>query len=368
MRIGFFADAHIGHHRVLGGPVHDGLNRRCQLGLETLARTCRVAADQVDLLCVLGDLLDSDEEHPIVVARTIDALDQFPGPREQIFLLRGNHEETSTSPDHHGLAPFGRAGFQVVESPRCEVLPGAQLWLIPHRPGVAAEWVREALAGIEPQAAGRCRIVASHFGLYDDSFPPWLRGSGALHVDEVAKLMGQYGVDFWLCGDYHQHRRWGPIIQVGALMPADFGDQPPYGGLLILDTQTGQLTQREIPGPRFVSLHLEEIERDSTDRLEQLAQQGHQVHVRIGAPPGRIPEVHGVIRLLAEEGIVVAGEPEPDGTAALESAREVAAQDFSAGSLRASLAEYVELVGPVLGVRDPAQAGRVVELCGELLG
>lgn len=358
MKYGVFSDGHLGQHKVLDGPVVGGLNRRCRLTLDCHARMVEKANQAgCELLVGAGDLFDVDNSDPWLLSATIDVLSKFRG---KVYLLRGNHDCASDQPDHNALAPLGRIPqFHIIENPYTLVLPRDHLLhMVPYRPGVAAEWIREGVRElVEKTSAGSAsRTLLTHAGIYDDTFPLWLKGKSAIHVDVLRDIMRDWFIHCAFSGDFHTHRRWlnfrsGPnipnddpaqlVVQIGALCPADFGNKAPFGGLLVVDSVTGQIEQHEIPGPRFVNMTWTGRGEEPLD-IEDDWPDGHQVHVRVRAKPQHIAKATAwmveVVEAVSKD--IVAWEVEPDTTDAEEAAKEAAARPISL-DMRRDLTEYV---------------------------
>lgn len=342
MRYGVFSDGHLGQHKILGGPVIGGLNRRCRLTLDCHARMVDKANQEgCGLLVGAGDLFDVDDSDPWLLSATIDVLSKFHG---EVYLLRGNHDCASDQPDHNALGPLGRIPqFHIIENPYTLAVPDGFIYMVPYRPGVAAEWICDGVRDLTAATSinDASQTLITHAGIYDDTFPLWLKSKSAVHLDVLRDIMHEVGIGLALSGDFHTHRRWNNVIQIGALCPADFGDKAPFGGLLVVDTESGSVTRHEIQGPRFVNMTWTGRGEEPLD-IEDDWPDGHQVHVRVRAKPQQIAKATAwmveVVEAVSKD--IVAWEVEPDTTDAEEAAKEAAARPISLDMHR-DLTEYV---------------------------
>ncbi len=253
MRTACVADCHVGNHAIHGGPTEAGLNRRCRLVLDTLRRAV-VRADTLgcERFVVAGDLFDTVRPTPQMVSATIEALlvAQRRSSSMEIVVLLGNHDQVSTADGDNAIAVLRHAGIQVIESTEVR----DEICYIPFQPGDARVWVPEAL-----KAAKGCKVVITHVGIADDKTPAFLLDAkDALPLSLVLASLPE-GVRAFAAGNWHGNRNWKEtnpsrmVVQIGALCPADYGDdQVATGSLLLLNAQ-GVESMDRIPGPRFYS-------------------------------------------------------------------------------------------------------------------
>lgn len=398
MKIAISSDYQIENFAVLGGTSRAGINRRCQLILDTLSRAAMRADQLADWFVGAGDIFENSDPTPTMVARAISALDGWP-PRNRVMLIPGNHDRETELSDHHALAPFQRAGFDVVDkSTSTKIDEGVALWRVPFHRADIRQWLPEQLALLSGFEWPREQtILILHAGLIDPETPEHMRGApDAIEVEALRCLMRLHRIDVVFSGHWHTHRAWVPagvgaitipdssdgqvvsipadVVQIGALCPAGFGDAAPFGGLLIYDTETRRTTRYDIPGPRFLTFvrtdeaAIEHVKAEHTFDLplgefEEMRGRGHQTHIRLVVPPGYTDIANDTIHDLVERGLIVAGDGEADKTAAQAAAREVAAKPLGQLDLRGALVEYVETT-----CSDVAQRPRVVQICAELLG
>ena len=55
----------------------------------------------------------------------------------------------------------------------------------------------------------RGKVVIAHHGIADDKTPVFLRhGKGTLHVKDIFAWMNLHGVNVYIAGDWHEHKKW----------------------------------------------------------------------------------------------------------------------------------------------------------------
>ena len=297
--VGF--DLHNACFKRHGGPRKNGVNRRGELCLGTTRRLVDFANEHDAHLVVAGDLIDDPGPvQPQFAARLRDELARCRGG---VSLMLGNHDMTADG-DH---------SLGIYESPSCSIAndiswltPSDSSWslndrqfslsnacLVPFHRDVRDERVRDV------------SLLVGHFGVFDDSFPPWAqRSKGAWHVDRLFEFMKERNVSACMLGDWHQRKIWidgnpahaeplafrvdgvtalsSPpneriIMQGGALNPTGF-DNPGlhgYGTAALWDGE--RLSWQELPGPRFCVVRSDAEERSVVDEARRL---GHNLFLR----------------------------------------------------------------------------------------
>lgn len=353
MRVALAADVHIANFKTMGGELEGGINRRCRLVLDALRRAVTVAVQEgAGRFFILGDLFDTDTPSPAIIAAAIDALRH---PDIQIEIIPGNHDVTSSAVGHSALAPLRRAGIGVVDEAALVVVKTiAEFLFVPYEPGKVAEWFPrrvEQLAAVEAQAP---RVLLAHAGLADAAMAPWLQTAG-VSVDVVGDLIRKHGIQFCATGDFHQRRewyrndsgmwgrgnggfgdgtlRWPRLLQVGALVPCDFGDQPPHGSITILDLDKWTLKEIEIPGPRFITV---------TDREPLLIpKDGNTYFLRVQSDVKNRDASTAMIQDAKARGHVADGRVDVDRTEIKAQAATAAKNASSAISTEGAIDDYV---------------------------
>jgi hypothetical protein len=333
MRIAFIADVHVGNHKREGGPVVAGVNRRCTQILDTL-RAAFYAARDCDAVVIAGDLLDSSKTEPQVLAATREVLADV---GEVGYLLLGNHEMQSATPGDNSLRVLAESNVSVQESPRAVQMDGGTLLLVPFRPGDAREWLPAAVAEVAAGTAG-LRVLAIHLGIIDEDTPPFLRNAhDAVPVQLLRELMRRHQIDVVVAGNWHAHKDWDDIVQIGALVPTGW-DNPGldgYGSVIVVETKGNDVSidRREIPGPRFIDV-------PSALSLPKVPE-GTHLYARVRVPAGEVDDARSRGDQLVSAGRAAAVAVQVDGTEARIAARDSAAAARSADTLDSALAGYV---------------------------
>lgn len=259
MRVGLSADVHLANHRVLGGPVEAGVNLRCRLIGEALARMiARAAAAGCDRFAILGDLFDRGKPSPEEIGVAAKVFAQSPIP---VYVIPGNHDRSSDEPGNNALAALvGTKNCIVVDEPT--YLEDGVI-LAPFSPKLPLDYFIELLK----QATPGVKFLLGHCGIVGDSTAHFLTDArNAINLNQIGDLALLAERENWIdlraviCGDWHKHEVHEglsgiSVVQVGALCQADFGDPPEVGRLCILDTDKGGITEiHTVPGPRFVTL------------------------------------------------------------------------------------------------------------------
>ena len=281
MKIAVVADVHVGNFPKFGGEERGGINERCRMVLAALAEAVRIANERDCTLVVAGDLYEEKRPPPAVVAAVQNVLhlaDETP------LVVLGNHD--AIGPGDHAMAPLWPVANVVAN----EWAYHDGVLFVPWSPQPALEMLDAALEASKSE--GPVRTVVCHFGIYDQGFPPWLKGGGAAAVTDLRTRMVEHGVRILLAGDYHEHREWKGrqtrVVQVGCLSPTGFNNpgHERYGSVLIVDTDAspGKAIERvEVAGPRFLQFRDGEVD---FALVEELKAAGHTPFVRVQCAPG----------------------------------------------------------------------------------
>lgn len=298
----FIADVHSGNHGGFAGSYQVGLNWRARRVLGVLRDAAAIVGrDRGAGLYVAGDLFNSHEPAPQVMAATIAALKDYdwlaaeddgtePPSRlhhepSLVGILRGNHDANSTVPGDDALAPLAYIdGFDVVD----KVSPyqfadcprrGPEQWnidldggivglMVPFQPGKPDDWLPKVLADHKVEERG-IKVLVTHFGIADGNTPGDMADK-AMHVDRLRELCIEHGFRYVFSGDWHTRRQWVfpecTIVQIGALVPTGFNNPglDGYGSVWAL-SEAG-LELHELPGPRFIPLATLTQARQMIDR------------------------------------------------------------------------------------------------------
>lgn len=285
MTLAAVADPHIWNHKRHGGALVRGVNRRGELCLDVLQRASALAQRRDAELIVAGDLVDSAGPiQPQLAQRIREALPEESG------LVVGNHDATAADDHSLGLyAPSERIADKVRQLvtgwPASEIRPLATL--VPYTANI--DDIRTAAP-----------LVVGHFGIYDDSFPPYLRKRPACHVDELFTWMRDRDVRVLMCGDWHRRAVWSKhdkqdraafgyitsadhtadmrwCMQIGALVATGWDNPGLYGYGTVAFWNGERLSWEELPGPRFCTVRSDEEEKAV---VAEAAKLGHNLFLR----------------------------------------------------------------------------------------
>ena len=261
----FTADVHIANHSRLGGPLSEGVNRRCRQILETLEALKRQALEHDARIAVVGDVFDSPTPPPWIVEATRRALGlrdgTLTGPDRgpQCDLMVGNHDQASDAPNHHALASLGGIdGYARFGR--------APVHMFAFRPQYTGpEYVRRCVGGMA-RSGNDEGIVCFHLGVSDETTPPWLvDAADSIPLDALARIVDPTGIDAVVVGNWHDHRHWKTprgvdVWQTGALVPTGWANlstfdtldaqRDPYGQVVVWDDR--KWWTLPLSGPRFV--------------------------------------------------------------------------------------------------------------------
>lgn len=362
-RLHFVADCHIGNHSVFGGPVVAGLNRRCLMALAALQHAAeQAAADDAQALVVAGDLFDTSEPLPQMIAE----VQRIFAPLKQVVILRGNHDMVSEQRGDHALGPLEALdNVLVATEPMAARLGDTALLCVPFAPGDAREWFPEAVrrAAEDAMADGAThKVLAFHLGVIDGRTPGYLSAAhDAVPLDLVESLMVRYDIEAAFCGNWHEHREWKfggtyrRLVQISATAPTGFDNAGwDYGCSQRYDTATRSHRANALVGPRFFNAStLAEVEAIlqkpsvATERFFSLK----------GDAAGLVEQVRAMPGVSGARAIV-------DGTATREATRAAATAVRKAETLDEALAEYVKQ----MPVGESVERARVLALAKSYLG
>lgn len=360
MKIGFLADVHVGNPKRFGGIVRRGMNERCMDILQVLQNACVESCKRgYDYLVVNGDLFDTSWPEPQLLSRVQDIMKsatEWPDRRPiEFILIVGNHDQQSNGEGDHALGVL-KPYATIVETPKLMRLdPGVvELLCVPYRVGVAKEWMPNVLASLVPKAPGKKlgyskvahRLLAVHLGIADEDTAPFLRNAhDAIHVEQLSELMAEHNFNAAFAGNWHEAIVWDnppPVVQqIGALVPTGW-DNPGlegYGGFACYDTETGQHTHEELPGPRF--LHVRSV-AEAKATLLRASSAGHILYLKITVGPELVPDALAFVAEAKKKKLLREAEVVADKEEAIAAARTTAMVTRSEDSLAASLAAYVE--------------------------
>ena len=318
-------DVHLWNFKRHGGMLIRGINRRGSLTLQALCKAIDGANVEEAPLIVAGDLID--EAGPINPQFAAAIRTELLRANNGVYLVLGNHDQTST--DDNSLRVYEHSTIRVVDEitriDSCDLVPFCADIM---NPKVDAP------------------VVIAHFGVFDDQFPGFMKKSHeAWHVARLFAFMRQRGIRCCCLGDWHQRYLWSLqdsvpstglptgaqhrstgrpkadqggwqriidptdsqqtdihsflseslIMQGGALSATGWDNKGlhGYGTLAIVDTGDQSLSWRELPGPRFATVHDSE---EQAALITEAGQLGHSLFLRRyfeGARPEKPASVEG---------------------------------------------------------------------------
>ena len=334
------------------------MNRRCREHLASLRSAYqRAVALKCVVFGVLGDLYDNERPPPQMTAAVQDI---FPLPEEDTpaanhplgIILLGNHDMESTEADDHALGPL-QDRCVIVDAPWRRSAPAwrCELALIPYEPGPAKDWLPKRMKALLSGAKTQTRVLGIHLGIMDEQTPKYLQDAeDAIDIRTLEQLCREHSVSYVFAGNWHNQRVWKRgdlrIVQVGALCPTGW-DNPgidEYGNLVILDTETGMVSNEIIPGPRFLKL----IEPDAAawsamnTTIHTAAEQGHRIYLEVRAAVAQLDSLREQLLQWQSDGIIAGFDARPSEKEAQAAAKRAADAVKSVSGLEERLAKYIE--------------------------
>lgn len=266
MKLGFISDVHVGNASVFPGSVELGMNQRCRDTIDALREAVKCAWNMgVHELFILGDLFDTHRPIPQMVKAVRDALAGV-----NVTILRGNHD-ARTDREHDDaisviqsvssssrIRVMSNPGALLVHGPRGQM---ARAIVVPHRSDrPMRQAVKETVRGSD-LGGGLVNFLLFHAGLQDDTTPAYLRSDDAtVDTETLAEIMQEReGIAAAFCGDWHTPKDLfvcqdpRPVVQVGSLVPTDFGETGfDQHGLVTWDLGSLYPSRTIVPGPRLV--------------------------------------------------------------------------------------------------------------------
>ena len=344
MKIAFCSDVHLGNHRVLGGSMERGLNRRCREAIASFQNALAVAKSSgCEVFIIAGDLFDTANPPPTLIEAAQLAIN---GCGMQVVLMLGNHEQGSTELGHHSLAPLWQCA-EVVERP-CSMLFGKEapieVSFLPYRPAPTKEWLAKEMINFEAVQSPR-RILCMHMGIEDAHTDLWLRGSrDAVHVETLETLMHEGNYTFATAGHWHDGEIWESqgrtIIQLGALVPTGFDNPgPDFGSLFVIDGDLGMVEHR-VSGPRFEKLPWDE-EAVAGMRAQY---EKDDLYLSVQAQPSELEAALQAVQRAKDEGWVKDATVVPSAASARRSAVKAALAARQASTLAEAVEQFVRKI------------------------
>jgi hypothetical protein len=352
MRLAFISDVHLGNHNRHGGPTEVSLNKRCRQTLDVLDEAAGLAEDVGAAgLIIAGDLFDRHDPLPQLITEVHEILKDR---SYKVVVLAGNHDIVSSERGDNALGALRAAGTEVIEEPSV-VTFGAhdvELLVVPFIAGFNADLqIASTVEKLVGPDKAKHRILAIHMGVKDEGTPPWLRASkAAVSLSLLQTVMDEQGIAYTFAGDWHDRRSWRRVLQLGALVPTGW-DNPGltglYGTFALYDTDACEVDVRELSGPRFIKIGID----------DEVGEVGfNSVYAEILAHPLRVTEALARASVLGER---VTAEVIIDTDAASVEMRRATTAAQSAETLEEALTIYVR----EMPLEEGVDRDSVLELC-----
>jgi hypothetical protein len=367
MKLFLVADCHIGNHKKHGGELVGGLNERCRETVAVLHAAAKLAHAGGGELWILGDLFDTSNPTPQLVAACADAVSVAPYTK----ILLGNHDMISTTTDDNALASLGRvARIEVIERTTSLIYTDkngttSEVLAVPFRVGSTVERFKAGVASATSELWGATRphpvarrAVMAHIGIESDKAPAFMRGhDDAAPLSAVYEMLAALDAHVCFAGNWHSHaayKRGGAArleaVQIGALVPTGWDNYGTdnYGSVVVYDTDNGDWSRVELDGPRFLRVEDYATPAALATVLHARTQAGLKTYLRRTVPAAKAAQFGREARaeLDAFLGIQSAGtcvlDVQPNAAEVRDAVRDAAATARSASTLEDALAKYVE--------------------------
>ncbi len=268
-------------------------------------RTMAVLARDCEFAVVAGDAFESNQIDAQTLARSLEALAEFPCP---VFLLPGNHDPLEAGSVHERIRDHPRARVLVS---RETVRPGLEVVGAPwqtKRPG--SDLVKAACAGLEPAPPGTLRVLVGHGngGAAGDHGDP-----SKIDIEAAERAIAERKIHYLALGDRHSATRLlDRIWYSGTPEPTAFDEIDPGFALVIdLDETSCRVARRPVGRWRFLERKWPLAGQADVDALglwldEQPQKDSTVVRLRLRGSVG-LAELAALDRLLAEARDLFAG-------------------------------------------------------------
>lgn len=241
-------DTHIWNHKWCGGPMVDGVNRRCREIVDSILETVDSAKRQHGITSVvqLGDFFDGPKPSPAVLDISIRMIQETGVPWH---IIAGNHDIASYDAPS-AIAPMGHVdGIHTYEKPTLAYIEGQPWAMIPYT-GPSADKALQDAAEILSKAV----YAAVHYGL---AYNTGAGGRPDLISREQWRDVGGMTAPTGYFGHEHNSRaRYIFGESLGAFTQSNFSDTGiGYPVVAVVPIQTGESHGRyHALGPRFFNM------------------------------------------------------------------------------------------------------------------
>ena len=264
MKILLFGDLHCANHSAFSTRLENGLNSRFQDCLNILNQAYElIVYNKIEVVIFLGDLFHSRTNVPVEVwSETWKAFRSI-GTIESVvlFMLRGNHDESSRVGNIHSLTSFS-AFAEIIEEPKRILHTSAMgsvvtMYFIPHT-------ADPDLMCSHLVTAPSSDLMFLHVGLSEAIPGSEISKAGEISIndlpfDKTEKIIS---------GHIHKHQflHGQDFLYVGSPLQQNFGERNDSKYFTIYDTSTKEFQFVPTNAPKFHSFEL----INDTDYPEEL--------------------------------------------------------------------------------------------------
>lgn len=253
MKVGVFSDLHLHNFQRFSKPGPGGVNSRAQVCLDVLREI--LAQD-----CCYGFLFCGDFWHvrwSIPTSLIKPSREILSEGAAYVFAIPGNHDQATVD-------PFGPNGLSCLDNLLIDVT---------YRTAVHSDMLPISVVGLPADAPLTKLEPALDAALQDTTYSgkptalmlhemisgTEISGSGyvttdGLTIDIILEYMDKYSIDKCFIGDIHKRQQiHDNIWYVGSALQHGFGDGGQEKGMLIWDTESGEVEEVPIKSPQFLS-------------------------------------------------------------------------------------------------------------------
>ncbi len=246
MKVGVFSDLHLHNFKQFSRPEPTGVNSRAQACLDVLGKILSQEDCKTFLFC--GDFWHVRWSIPTTLIQPVQNIlyRNLQRCETYCYAIPGNHDQPTKDPyGPNALAAIGACGLVDISGlmyyPDLFILgvpAGASLPVIDiiDKQNKKVLILHQMIEGTEISASGHITNTGSS-------------------LDSIKEYMAEYSFDKCFIGDIHKrHQLDDDIWYVGSSLQHDFGDEGQDKGMLIWDTESGEVTFREIVSPQFKTI------------------------------------------------------------------------------------------------------------------
>ena len=312
MSILLIGDTQIANHKAMGGPVVEGLNRRCREildGLDDLVANA-VRDDGVDTVIQVGDFFDIAKPSAALYDAVIKLLKKHP---VTWHILAGNHDIASYDAPT-ALAPLGHIeNVNVYEKPTLVKIKDLNFMMVPYT-GPYCQKAIESATLLVDELVERGEIVENKgiqlfwcvhygYGLNPHGRPDMFTEDYTPHKNIPQR---------WFFGHEHGSRSFNYTLgslyrSLGSFCDFDFGEGCSVSHVSVVLSTKQRFTAIELPpyGPLFWNAE-EENEADLISRVFALLEAPHinALYIRVSSKVAHVAEKLKQAKLITDYAIL----------------------------------------------------------------